>query len=80
MGIIFMILQLFSLVLLARVLLSWFPNIDHSNPLVKLLHDVTEPILAPIRQAMPQTNGVDFSPMVAILGVYVLEMVLRTAL
>jgi len=47
------ILQGVSLLVLARVILSWIPlftqrPLDYRNPLVKLLVDVTEPILAPL--------------------------------
>jgi YggT family protein len=68
----FLILQLFQLVLLARVLLSWFPNIDRSNQLVQLLYQITEPVLAPVRQMLPQTSGVDFSPLIVFLLISVL--------
>ena len=63
-NIISLVLTLFELILLARVLISWFPNIDQSNPLIRLLYDITEPILQPVRQFMPQTGMMDFSPLV----------------
>jgi YggT family protein len=71
------LLSLFELILLARVLLSWFPNIDRSNPLIKLVFDITEPILAPIRNALPQTGMIDFSPIVLILIIQVLRIIIR---
>ncbi len=58
--------QLFSLLILARILMSWM-QIDRYNPVVKLIFDITEPILAPIRRLLPQAGMFDFSPMVAIL-------------
>jgi len=66
-------LQIYSLILLARVFLTWFPNIDRSNPLVKMLHDVTEPVLQPIREALPPTRGFDFSPLVVFIGIWILQ-------
>ena len=39
MGIIDLILNIFQLILLARVLLSWFPNFDRSNPIIRLIYD-----------------------------------------
>ncbi|MBM4422484.1 MAG: YggT family protein [Chloroflexi bacterium] len=54
----------FSLLILARVLFSWFRP-DPYNPAVKFVYDVTEPILAPIRNFLPQTGMIDLSPMVA---------------
>lgn len=52
------------LLIFARAILSWFPNINPRNPLVDILFQVTEPILAPIRSLMPRT-AIDFSPMIA---------------
>jgi YggT family protein len=52
------------LLIFARAILSWFPNIDTRNPLVDILYQVTEPFLAPIRSIMPRTV-IDFSPMIA---------------
>ncbi len=67
------LLQLYSLILLARVLLSWFPNVDRGNPLVRFLFEATEPILRPIRQALPKTTGIDFSPLIVLVGIQVLN-------
>ena len=39
--------------ILIRVLLTWFPNLDRSNPLVQLLSSVTDPILEPARRLIP---------------------------
>jgi len=55
--------------LLARVILSWF-NIDQSSPfypIVSIAHQLTEPILAPIRKVLPRTGMFDFSPIVAFI-------------
>lgn len=76
-GLIFLVLQLFQLILLARVLLSWFPNIDTSNPIVQFLYDITEPILRPVRSVLPNTGMIDFSPLVVFLGITLLMQVIR---
>ena len=74
--IVYYLLVILQLIFLARVLLSWFPNIDHSNPLIRFIYDVTEPILRPIRQALPQTGMMDFSSMVVLIGIWVIMQVL----
>jgi len=56
-----------TLLIIARALLSWFPNLDRRNPIVEFLITVTEPILAPIRSVMPRLGFFDLTPMVAIL-------------
>jgi YggT family protein len=38
---------------------------DPSNPIYTILHDITEPILAPIRQFIPRIGILDLSPMIA---------------
>ncbi len=47
-----------------RVIISW-TGMDPSNPIFVVIHDITEPILAPIRQFMPRIGMIDLSPMVA---------------
>lgn len=74
--ILFLVLQVFQLVLLARVLLTWFPNIDRNNQLVRMLYDITEPVLQPIRNMLPQTGMVDFSPLIVFLIISVLLRIL----
>jgi YggT family protein len=75
-SIIGLILTIFELVLLARVLLSWLPDVDRSNPIVRFLYDVTEPVLAPIRQMMPAGSMIDFSPLIVFLVIRVFRMML----
>jgi YggT family protein len=75
-----LILTVFQFVLLARVLMSWFPDIaNSSNPtvqqVVRLIYDITEPVLRPIRNALPQTGMMDFSPLIVFLIIAVLQRV-----
>ncbi|PJF34888.1 MAG: YggT family protein [Candidatus Thermofonsia Clade 1 bacterium] len=63
---------IFNLLILARVLMSWF-NPDPSSAVVRTIYQLTEPILAPIRRLLPSTGMFDLSPMVALIGAIVLE-------
>jgi YggT family protein len=56
----------FDIVLLARVVMSWF-NPQLAGRFARILFDLTEPILAPIRRVLPQSQLLDFSPLVAFL-------------
>lgn len=76
-GIVLLLLNIYSLILIGRVLLSWIPNVDYRNPFVKLLIDITEPVLRPVRDMLPKNTGLDLSPMVVMIGIYLLSMVLR---
>lgn len=72
-----LLLQLFELALLARIILSWFPNVDRSNPIIQFLFDITEPVLKPIRDMLPPGGMFDFSPLIVFLIIQVLTTVLR---
>lgn len=60
-----------------RAMLSWFP-MDQSNPLVRILNDITEPILAPLRRVVPRFGMVDITPMVALLVLFVIQQAIQT--
>ncbi|MGQ9909813.1 MAG: YggT family protein [Candidatus Flexifilum sp.] len=77
MQILSLVLTVFQLILLARVLLSWFPNIDRSNPLIQFVYDVTEPVLRPIRDLLPRGMMIDFSPLIVFLAISILMRLLR---
>lgn len=78
--IIFLILRVFEFVLLARVLLSWFPNVDRSNPIIQFLYDITEPVLRPIRDMLPPNGMFDLSPLIAFLIIQVIATILPAVL
>lgn len=63
--------------LLARVVLSWI-NLSPTNPLVVIINQITEPILAPIRRVLPKMGRIDLSPMVALIIIIVIQrLILR---
>jgi YggT family protein len=68
------IFQIYTFILLARVLISWV-QLDPYNPIVQFLYSVTEPVLAPIRRMMPQTGMMDLSPLIAFIALQVLERI-----
>lgn len=70
---------LYSFAIIARSLLPWF-RVDPYHPAVQLLIQITEPLLAPIRRSIPPIGGLDFSPMVALLILLLIEWLLRTLL
>ena len=61
-----LLLNVLWLAILVRVILSWFP-VDPSNPIIRLVWDVTEPILAPFRRVIPRIGMFDLSPLAAFL-------------
>lgn len=65
------ILTVLYWLILVRALISWVSP-DPYNPIVRFLYQVTEPILEPIRRFLPM-SGIDFSPLVAFLAIFVLR-------
>ena len=63
-----------ELLILARVLLSWVDPAGRGR-LAAFIIQTTEPILAPVRRALPRTGMFDLSPLIVIL---VLGVILRT--
>lgn len=61
-------LWFYLLAVVAWALLSWFSPSGY-NPVVGVLHRICTPALAPIRRVLPGMGGIDFSPLVFILGV-----------
>ena len=69
----------FSLAILIRVILAWV-RFDPYHPVSVFVHQVTEPILAPIRRFLPSTGMIDFSPLIALVLLQVVQVVLRQLL
>ena len=61
------VLWFYLLAVVAWALLSWFSPSGYS-PVVGMLHRVCSPALAPIKRILPAMGGIDFSPLVFILG------------
>lgn len=60
-------------ILIVRALLSWVSP-DPYNPIVRALYSITEPLLSFLRRKFPLMAGsIDFSPMIAILGILFLQ-------
>lgn len=66
------LIDLYSLIVLVAVVLSWVP-VNRHNPLVLLVGTLTEPALRSIRQVLPPMGGLDLSPMVLLIGLQLLK-------
>jgi YggT family protein len=67
-----MILTLYLFIVIARALISWV-NPDPRNPIVRFLNNATEPLLYRVRRVLPFMGGIDFSPLVVIIGIYFVQ-------
>ena len=57
---------LMSWLIIARALLSWFPDI-RNHPAVVILYQITDPIIVPIQRLVPRMGMIDISPMIVFL-------------
>ncbi len=58
--------DLLSILILLRVILSWYSP-RSTNVLLVILHRVTEPLLAPLRRIIPRVGMFDFTPLAAVI-------------
>ena len=66
-------LTLYMWIIIIRAVLSWV-NPDPYNPIVRLLYQVTEPVMALVRRWIPLRGmGIDFSPMIILLAIVFLQ-------
>jgi YggT family protein len=72
-------IDLLMLVILVTSLLSWVQP-DPRNPIVRVLHGIVDPILHPIKAIIPSMGGMDFSPLVALLILSMLQKLIVSAL
>jgi len=70
-----MLLTLYMILIIIGVILSWVGhNVRH--PIIPLIFQLTDPVLAPIRRVLPGLGGFDLSPLVAIIGIQFLIILL----
>ncbi len=67
------ILFLYVIVLVAAVVVSWV-NADPYNPIVRVIHGLTEPVLARVRRYIPPLGGLDLTPLIVLLGISFVRM------
>jgi YggT family protein len=70
------IVTVYLLIMGARAIFSWFPPSDSGSGLAtvnRLLMDLTEPVLAPLRRVIPPVGMFDLSFMVAFFGLFILR-------
>lgn len=66
-----LLLSLMSVLLIFRIVLTWYPQIELTKLPYSLAYLPTEPFLLPIRKVIPPLGGVDISPIIC-LGIFTL--------
>jgi YggT family protein len=67
--------DLIFLALIIRAVMSWV-SVAALQPVARFFDRITDPLIEPIRRRMPPAGGLDFSPLVVMLLVWLLENVL----
>lgn len=78
--VIIFLLDFYVYVIIAAVILSWliaFNVINTRNQIVAMISDflyrITEPVFRPVRNFLPNLGGIDFSPLIVLLVIYVIR-------
>lgn len=72
---ILLVLNIYLVSLIIVVVISWVAPYAR-NPVMAIVFSMTEPVLRPLRRVIPPVGGLDFSVMVAMLGIFVLKMLI----
>ncbi len=72
-------LQIYSFVLIVRVLLTWFPNVDMGNPVLSTVSSITDPYLNAFRGLIPPLGGLDLSAILAFIALSLMQQLLMSA-
>jgi len=70
-----MIFNIFIYSILVLVILSWV-NPNGYNPAIGLIHSLTSPVMNPLRRIIPSAGGIDFTPMIAMVALYLAQMLI----
>ncbi len=66
------LLGAYSLILLGKAIVSWFP-VNPYNPIVRFLDRLTEPVLTPVRKKVPPLAGMDLSVVLVLIVISILR-------
>ncbi len=70
-----LLITVFTIAIIVQALMSWVPASGY-NAATSLLYSLTEPVLSRVQRFIPAIGGIDLSPLVAIVGLQVVQMVL----
>jgi YggT family protein len=64
--------RLYEFLILLRVLFSWIRP-DPYNPPVRIVHQLTDPIMEPLRRIIPPVGMMDISPIIALILLSIIQ-------
>jgi YggT family protein len=79
-----LIFNVLTLLVLARVILSWIVSFGggqlRGNSIVIMIYELSEPILRPFQRLIPSTGMIDFTPMVALIVLWIGQQLVAHAI
>ena len=75
-GVVGLLVNIYFFALLAMIILSWVAA-GSRHPAIYLLYQITEPVMAPFRKALPSMGGLDFSPILVFILINIIQIALR---
>jgi len=81
-GVVSFIINIYFWAIIASVIMSFvmlFSGTMNPHPILRLIWQLTEPLMAPVRKILPPMGGLDFSPMIIFIGIQLLRNVLVQA-
>jgi YggT family protein len=78
-GVLNIVLTIAMVVVIARAILSWVSPDPH-NQIVRIINQLSEPILFPVRRRVPYFGGIDFSPIIVLMIIFFLDEFLVNSL
>jgi YggT family protein len=66
----------FMFAIFIRIILSWMNQSYGNNPIIGVLHALTEPLMAPARRILPPMGGLDLSPILVFIAIYFVLLVI----
>ena len=77
-GIVSMFLNFYFFAILAMIILSWIAP-GNPSPVIYLLHQLTEPVMAPFRRLVPPLGGLDLSPIFVFIAIQIAQIFVNYA-
>lgn len=75
-GLIGLVVNTYLIAMVIMIVVSWVAPGSH-HPAVRLVYQITEPVMAPVRSLLPAMGGLDFSPIVVFIVINVIQISLR---
>ncbi len=75
-GILYFIIQIYYFALIASIIMSFvmmFSGNMNPHPILRLIWQLTEPVMAPVRRIIPPMGGLDFSPIFIFIAIGIIQ-------